>query len=201
MKKSFYLFFKRVFDISCSFIAIVLLLFPMLVIGIIIKCDSKGPIFYKQERIGKHGKIFKMLKFRSMVVGAEAQGVYSNDKDNRVTKFGKILRKTSLDELPQLINVLKGEMSFIGPRPPLTYHPWTFDKYSKEQLKMFDLRPGLTGWAQINGRKEVEWHKRIDLNIWYVEHISFGLDFRIFFLTIFKIIKNEGNENTRKTVE
>ena len=173
----------------------------MLIIGLIIKLTSKGPVLFKQDRIGKNGKFFKILKFRSMVVGAVAQGVYSDNKDKRVTKIGKFLRKTSLDELPQLINMLKGDMSLIGPRPPLTYHPWPLEEYTDEQRKMFNVRPGMTGWAQVNGRKEVEWHKRIELNVWYVEHLSFGLDFKIFFMTIFKVFKNEGNENKGATVE
>lgn len=172
----------------------------MLILGLLVKITSKGPIFFKQERLGKNGKIFKMIKFRSMVVGAEAQGVYSDNKDKRVTKVGKFLRKTSLDELPQLINMFIGEMSLIGPRPPLTYHPWPFEQYTDEQKRMFEVRPGMTGWAQINGRKEVEWNKRIELNVWYVDHISFGLDVKIFFKTIFKVFKNEGNENKGATV-
>ena len=178
-----------------------LLLLPMAVIGIAIKLSSKGPILFKQDRLGRNGKVFKILKFRSMVVGAEAQGVYSDSKDKRVTKIGKFLRKTSLDELPQLFNMLKGDMSLIGPRPPLTYHPWPLEEYTEEQKKMFAVRPGLTGWAQVNGRKEVEWHKRIELNVWYVEHLSFGLDFKIFFKTIGKVFKNEGNENKGATVD
>ena len=194
-------FFKRFFDILISFFTLLLLVLPMLIIGLIIKLTSKGPVLFKQDRIGKNGKFFKILKFRSMVVGAVAQGVYSDNKDKRVTKIGKFLRKTSLDELPQLINMLKGDMSLIGPRPPLTYHPWPLEEYTDEQRKMFNVRPGMTGWAQVNGRKEVEWHKRIELNVWYVEHLSFGLDFKIFFMTIFKVFKNEGNENKGATVE
>lgn len=194
-KKPIYNFFKRIFDITISFVALLILLPLMLIIAILVKTTSKGPVFFKQERLGKDGKVFKMIKFRSMVVGAEAQGVYSDNKDKRVTKIGKFLRKTSLDELPQLINMLKGDMSLIGPRPPLTYHPWPLEQYTLEQKRMFEVRPGMTGWAQINGRKEVEWHKRIELNVWYVDHISFGLDLKIFFLTIFKVLKNEGNEN------
>ena len=173
----------------------------MLIIALLVKVTSKGPVIFKQERLGKDGKVFKIWKYRSMVVGAEAQGVYSDNKDKRVTKIGKFLRKTSLDELPQLINMLKGDMSLIGPRPPLTYHPWPLEQYTDEQRKMFNVRPGMTGWAQVNGRKEVEWHKRIELNVWYVEHLSFGLDIKIFFMTIFKVFKNEGNENKGATVE
>jgi lipopolysaccharide/colanic/teichoic acid biosynthesis glycosyltransferase/2-keto-3-deoxy-L-rhamnonate aldolase RhmA len=175
----------------------------LLIIAIAVKIDSKGPIIFKQERIGKKGKVFRIYKFRSMCVGAEktGSGVYSGKGDARVTKVGRVLRATSLDELPQLFNVFKGDMSFIGPRPPLTYHPWVYEKYTEEQKKMFDVRPGITGWAQINGRKEVEWHKRIELNVWYVEHLSFWLDIKIVFKTVFKVFSNANNENTGATVQ
>ena len=194
-------FFKRLFDILISFFALLVLSPLMLILAILVGVTSKGPILFKQDRLGRNGKVFKMFKFRSMVVGAESQGVYSDNKDKRVTKVGKFLRKTSLDELPQLINMLKGDMSLIGPRPPLTYHPWSIENYTEEQKRMFDVRPGMTGWAQVNGRKEVEWHKRIELNVWYVDHISFLLDVKIFFMTIFKVFKNEGNENKGATVK
>lgn len=196
-------FFKRFFDIVVSLIAIIVFSLPMLIIAIAIKADSKGPVIFKQERIGKKGKTFKIYKFRSMCVGAEktGSGVYSGKGDARVTRVGRFLRATSLDELPQFFNLLKGDMSFIGPRPPLTYHPWTIDKYDDEQIKMFDIRPGLTGWAQVNGRKEVEWNKRIELNVWYVEHVSFWLDIKILFMTIFKVFTNANNENVGETVK
>ena len=138
-------FFKRFFDILISFFALLFLSPLMLVLAILVGATSNGPILFKQERLGKNGKVFKMLKFRSMIVGAEAQGVYSDNKDKRVTKIGKFLRKTSLDELPQLINMLKGDMSLIGPRPPLTYHPWPLEQYTDEQKRRFDVRPGMTG--------------------------------------------------------
>ena len=135
-----------------------------------------------------------------MIVGAEKSGVYSNDKDTRLTRIGKILRKTSIDELPQLLNILKGEMSFIGPRPPLTYHPWPIEEYTDEQKRMFDIRPGITGWAQVNGRKSVEWNRRIKLNVWYVDNVSFKLDFKIFCLTLLKVVTSADNENHGATV-
>ena len=137
-----------------------------------------------------------------MCVGAEhmGSGVYSGADDARVTKVGRILRALSIDELPQLVNILRGEMSFIGPRPPLTYHPWPLETYTKEQLHMFAVRPGMTGWAQVHGRKDVEWHKRIQLNCWYVDHVSFWLDIRIFFLTVFQVLKNENNVNVGATL-
>lgn len=137
-----------------------------------------------------------------MCVGAEhtGSGVYSGKGDARVTRVGKFIRATSIDELPQLINLIRGDMSLIGPRPPLTYHPWTIDKYTEEQFHMFDVRPGITGWAQIHGRKDVEWNKRIALNVWYVRNVSFLLDLKIFFMTFVKVLKNEDNENKGKTV-
>lgn len=192
---------KRVFDCIIAFTALVLLSIPMLIVAIAVKIESKGPVFFKQERIGKNGKVFKIIKFRSMCVGAEktGSGVYSDKNDARVTKVGKFIRATSLDELPQLFNMLKGDMSLIGPRPPLTYHPWPYENYTDEQRKMFNVRPGMTGWAQVNGRKDVEWNKRIELNVWYVENVSFVLDVKIFFITIFKVLTNADNENKGKT--
>ena len=141
-----------------------------------------------------------MYKFRSMCVGAEKMGVYSDSTDARVTKVGKIIRATSIDELPQLVNIIKGDMSFVGPRPPLTYHPWPIEEYSQQQMHMFDTRPGITGWAQINGRKDVEWNQRIEYNCWYIDHMSLFLDIKIIILTFFKVLKNEDNANTTETV-
>lgn len=196
-------FFKRFIDIILSLVLLIITSPILLIIAIAVKIDSKGPIIFKQERIGKKGKVFRIYKFRSMCVGAEktGSGVYSGKGDARVTKVGRVLRATSLDELPQLFNVFKGDMSFIGPRPPLTYHPWAYEKYTEEQKRMFNVRPGITGWAQINGRKEVEWHKRIELNVWYVEHLSFWLDIKIIFKTVFKVFSNANNENTGATVQ
>lgn len=195
-------FFKRFFDIFLSFLGLVICIIPMLFIALAIKIESKGPVIFKQERLGKNGKVFKIYKFRSMCVGAEQQegGVYSGKGDKRVTKVGKFIRATSIDELPQLFNLLKGDMSLIGPRPPLTYHPWPLEQYTEEQKKMFAVRPGITGWAQVHGRKDVEWNKRIKLNVWYVEHLSFWLDVKVFFMTIFKVFTNADNENKGATV-
>lgn len=195
-------FFKRLFDIILSGLAIIILAIPMLIIAIIIKLSDNGPAIFKQQRIGKDGKVFNILKFRSMKIGAEktGSGVYSGKGDPRVTKIGRILRATSLDELPQFFNVFRGDMSFIGPRPPLTYHPWPIEEYTDEQRKMFAVRPGITGWAQINGRKDVEWHKRIELNVWYVENVSFWLDIKIIFKTVIKVFSNADNENKGATV-
>ena len=195
-------FFKRVIDIFLSVLAILLLGWLMLIVALLIKLTSKGPVIFKQERLGLNGKVFLIYKFRSMVVGAEktGSGVYSGKGDSRVTRIGKFIRATSIDELPQIFNILKGDMSLVGPRPPLTYHPWPIEEYTDSQVRMFEVRPGITGWAQVNGRKEVEWHKRIELNVWYVDHVSFYLDVKIFFMTIFKVVSNADNENSGATV-
>lgn len=198
-----YMPIKRFFDIILSFLGIIVLSPLMLITAVAVKLDSKGPVIFKQERLGLHGNVFFIYKFRSMCQGAEhtGTGVYSSADDVRVTRVGKIIRATSIDELPQLFNILKGDMSFIGPRPPLTYHPWELSEYTDEQLHMFDVRPGITGWAQINGRKDVEWHKRIELNCWYVDNISLLLDIKIIFVTVFKVLKNEDNVNVEETVK
>lgn len=193
-------YIKRILDFSLALIGLIILMVPMLIVAVIIKLDSKGPVIFKQDRIGYKGKVYKMYKFRSMYVGAEKGGVYSDNTDTRVTKMGKIMRATSIDELPQLINVLKGEMALIGFRSPLTYHPWKWSEYTEEQKKMFNVRPGITGWAQVNGRKTVEWNKRIELNVWYAENISFLLDLKILVMTVFKVLINADNENLGKTV-
>lgn len=190
---------KRLIDSTLALIALICLSPILFITAILIKVDSKGTILFKQDRIGLNGKVFKIYKFRSMCIGAEKSGVYSDKNDSRVTRIGRIIRATSIDELPQLINILKGDMALIGPRPPLTYHPWTYDKYTEEQKRMFEVRPGITGWAQVHGRKDVEWNKRIELNVWYVDNLSFALDVKIFFVTIFKVLSNADNENKGET--
>ena len=158
-----YLTVKQIIDTVIALCAL-LVLSPFLIItAIAIKIDSPGPIIFKQERLGRWGKPFWIYKFRSMCQNAEktGTGVYSYKGDSRITKVGKIIRATSIDELPQLWNMMKGDMALIGPRPALTYHPWSFDQYTEEQKHMFDVRPGVTGWAQVNGRKEVPWPQRI----------------------------------------
>ncbi len=170
-------FFKRFIDIVISVIGLVVASVIMLVVAILIKLESPGEVIFKQPRIGKNGKVFNIYKFRSMCKNAEktGSGVYSDKNDSRVTKVGKFLRATSIDEIPQLVNILKGDMSL-------------------------DVRPGITGWAQVHGRKQVEWHQRIELNIWYVEHLSFLLDLKILFMTIFKVFTNADNENVGATL-
>lgn len=192
---------KRVLDVILASVGLIVAAIPMGIAALAIKLDSKGPVIFKQDRIGYRGRVYKMYKFRSMCVGAEKGGVYSDNKDNRVTKVGKFIRATSIDELPQLINVIKGDMSLIGFRSPLTYHPWKWEEYTQEQKKMFEVRPGITGWAQINGRKTVEWNKRIELNVWYAENVSFLLDLKILFMTVFKVLLNADNENFGETVK
>lgn len=200
-KEMYRRFGKRLLDILLA-AAVLLLLWPvLLVVALWVRLDSPGPALFKQERLGLHGRVFTMYKFRTMCVNAEhtGSGVYSGKTDSRVTRAGRILRDTSIDELPQMINVLKGDMSFIGPRPPLTYHPWPLEEYTQQQLRMFEVRPGLTGWAQINGRKSVQWHKRIEMNIWYVDHISLWMDLKIAVRTVFKVLAKVDNENTGET--
>ena len=196
-------YIKRLLDIAIAIITIAFGGIPMLIIAAAIKKESPGPAIFKQERLGLNGKVFEMKKFRSMKVNSEhtGSGVYSNDDDPRLTKVGKFLRKTSLDELPQAFNMLAGDMSLIGPRPPLTYHPWPLEEYTEEQKRMFEVRPGLTGWAQINGRRTVEWNERIKMNVWYVDHMSFLWDLKIFGRSFLTVFSGKNNENTGKTVK
>lgn len=203
MKGKSYYFFKRVIDILGASVLIIILSPILLVISLAIKLDSKGEIVFKQRRLGRYGKQFWIYKFRTMCVGAEnmGDGQYCKQGDSRVTRVGKILRKTSLDELMQLFNILKGDMSFIGPRPPLTYHPWSIDEYTPEQMKRFDVRPGITGLAQISGRKHLEWPKRIEYDVKYVENISLWLDIKICFITAFKVLFMLDNENTEESTK
>ena len=187
--------FKRLLDVVFACLILVVSSPVLLLIAIAIKLDSEGPAVFSQRRLGRGGKEFDMYKFRTMVMNAEAGGVYSDAKDSRVTSVGRLLRKTSLDELPQCINIIKGDMSFVGFRPPLTYHPWRWEEYTEQQKRMFSLRPGITGWAQVNGRRTVEWNRRIEMNVWYAEHVSFRLDCKIVLMTVFKVLANSDNEN------
>ncbi len=194
-------FGKRILDTAISIPALALLSPLMLATAASIKLTSPGPVLFKQQRLGLNGKEFTMYKFRSMSVGAEhtGSGVYSESGDPRVTKVGRIIRATSIDELPQLINIIRGDMAIVGPRPPLTYHPWPLEQYTEKQRHMFDVRPGITGWAQVNGRKTVEWNRRIELNNYYVDHCSLLFDIKILFLTVAKVLRNDDNENVGTT--
>lgn len=198
---------KRLLDILFSLVLLIILAVPMLIVALIIRLESKGGAIFKQERLGKDAKVFKIYKFRSMCVGAEqtGTGVYSGKGDARVTRVGKYIRALSIDELPQLINILFGQMSFIGPRPVLTYHPWPIDEYTKRQLGRFDVRPGITGLAQIHGRKNTPWVDRINYDLEYVENLSLWTDIKIVFSTVAKVFKRESNlskldPNTQKAV-
>jgi len=193
--RSLNLFIKRLIDIVVSFVAIVVLSPLFAIISILIKLTSKGPILFKQERIGKNGMVFKIYKFRSMIVNAEKIGdglSIKSENDNRITKVGKFLRATSLDELPQLINVLIGQMSLVGPRPPVTYHPYKgYDNYPTWAKSRFQMRPGITGLAQVRVRNSVSWDDRIRIDIYYIEKFNIWLDFKIMFMTLLKLFKRE----------
>ena len=196
-------YFKRLIDAVIGLLVLGFLWPVIMIAALAIFIEDPGPVLFHQERLGKDGKVFKMLKLRSMKINSEhtGSGVYSGKDDPRVTRVGRILRATSIDELVQAVHLISGKMSLIGPRPPLTYHPWPLEEYTEEQRHMFDVRPGITGWAQVHGRKGVEWHKRIELNCWYAEHVSFALDVKIFFMTIVKVFTNADNVNTGATVE
>lgn len=179
---------KRAFDILCALLVLSVFLPLLLIIGVLVKLNLGSPIFFKQERIGYKNSKFLMYKFRTMKDLKDNEGNLLDDS-KRITKFGKFLRSSSLDELPEFLNVLKGEMSLIGPRPLLIEY---LPLYNKEQIKRHDLLPGLTGYAQVNGRNSLSWTERFKLDVWYVENWSFKLDIKIFFLTIFKVLKRDG---------
>jgi lipopolysaccharide/colanic/teichoic acid biosynthesis glycosyltransferase len=187
-----------VFDKIVSLIALIILLPIFLVAAILIKLDSPGPVFFLQERVGKEGKIFKVFKFRTMTVDApeKTKGRYIEKSNSYVTRVGKFLRRSGIDELPQLINVLKGEMSLVGPRPTL---PYQVEKYSNYQRKRLLMKQGITSWALIHGRNKLTWPERIEYDVWYVEHWSFWLDIKIIFKTVWVVAKGEGLYADRET--
>ncbi len=182
-------FFKRIIDFTIVF-CVLLVIWPfLLLITIWLHFANKGAgAFFTQARPGKDGKIFKVIKFKTMTDERDADGNLLPDAD-RLTKVGRLVRSTSMDELPQLINVLKGDMALIGPRPLL---PQYLPLYSKEQARRHEVRPGITGWAQVNGRNAISWTKKFELDVWYVDHCSFSLDVKIVFLTIKKVFMREG---------
>ena len=187
------LLIKRFVDILGSFIGIIILSPLFILVAICIKVTSEGPVFFKQKRLGKDGKVFDIIKFRTMIVNAEKIGdglTVKSEDDSRITKVGKLLRKTSLDELPQLINVLKGDMSLVGPRPPATYFPYDgYENYPEWAKRRFDMRPGMTGLAQITVRNSVVWDKRIVIDNIYIDEFNILLDTKILLLTVARIIK------------
>lgn len=193
-------YIKRWLDFVIGVLILVVLSPLFLITVLAIRLESPGPAIFKQTRLGLNGETYCMYKFRSMFLDSEKSGVYSGKGDPRVTKVGKFIRATSIDELPQAICMVLGTMSLIGPRPPLTYHPWPIEQYTPEQRRMFEVRPGITGWAQVHGRRTVEWNERIKMNVWYVDHCSFLLDCKIFLMTIFKVLRQDDNANTGATV-
>lgn len=192
---------KRFFDIIVSAVGLIVLLPFFLLIALAIKLDSRGPIFFTQDRLGLNAVLFTIYKFRSMCLGAEKGGVYETKDDPRVTRVGKFLRRTSINELPQFVNIIKGDMALIGPRPVLTYHPWPLENYTEEQKKRFKVKPGVTGWAQVNGRKNLPWDERIAYDTEYVENLSFSFDLKIFFMTIVKVLTMQDSYNVGETVK
>lgn len=191
-------FFKRIIDFAVAFI-VLLLIFPIfLLLTLFLTIANDGKPFFFQLRPGKNGKVFKIVKFKTMNDRKDAEGNLLSDAV-RLTKIGSFVRKTSLDELPQLLNVIKGDMSLIGPRPLLTQY---LDLYSDFQNRRHEVKPGITGWAQVNGRNAISWDKKFELDVWYVDHISFGLDIKILFKTILNVVKSEGiNAANAATIE
>lgn len=189
---------KRLLDITISLIALIFLLPLMSLICLLVIINLGSPAFFLQERVGKDNKIFKMIKFRTMKNSTDKNGNLLSDNE-RVTKFGSFLRSFSLDELPELINILKGDMSLVGPRALLVQY---LGLYNDEQIRRHEVLPGLTGWAQINGRNSITWSEKFKLDVWYVDNWSLWLDIKIFFLTFWKVLKREGiNQSESVTME
>ena len=180
--------FKRIIDIIGSLAGLIILSPVFLVVGVLVYSKLGSPIFFTQERVGKGGKIFKMIKFRTMLDSTNKFGELLDDEE-RLTPFGKKLRSTSLDELPELINVLKGDMSLVGPRPLLVEY---IPLYSKHQFRRHEVNPGITGWAQVNGRNSIDWETKFDLDVEYVDKFNLIMDIKILFLTVLKVIKRDG---------
>lgn len=187
-------YIKRILDFIFAIILLIITSPIILISVIVIKLeDPKGPILFKQKRPGKNTKIFTVYKFRTMRVETERNGRLLSDME-RMTKVGSFLRKTSIDELPQLFNIIKGEMSFIGPRPLLVQY---LEHYNKEQMRRHEVTPGISGWAQVNGRNAISWEEKFKLDVWYVDNISFKLDFKILVMTILNVLKREGINNSQ----
>lgn len=192
------LFIKRLLDFVLSLIALIILSPVILIVALLVKIKLGSPVLFKQERPGKNEKIFKMYKFRTMTDEKDEDGNLLPD-EIRLTKFGKVLRSTSLDELPELFNILKGDMSIVGPRPLLVKYLSLYNEYQKHR---HDVRPGFTGWAQCNGRNALSWEEKFDLDVYYTKHVSFLLDLRIIFKTIKIVLFREGiSSETSVTME
>lgn len=192
------MFIKRLLDIVISATALILLSPFMLIIYLLVRINLGSPVFFLQERVGKDNKIFKMIKFRTMKNSTDKDGNLLSDNE-RLTKFGRFLRSFSIDELPELINILKGDMSLVGPRALLVQY---LEHYNSEQIRRHEVLPGLTGWAQINGRNSITWCEKFKLDVWYVDNWSLWLDIKIFFLTFWKVFKREGiNKSETVTME
>lgn len=189
-----YKYVKRFFDLITAIIILIVLFIPMVIIAILIKLDSKGPVFFKQERTGKDGKIFLLYKFRSMAVDNDVHDFNCQDKKTRV---GRVLRKFSLDEFPQIINIIKGEMSFIGPRP---WIPDYYENMTDYQRRRNDVLPGITGLAQVKGRNNINIIAKINYDLEYVKNFSFRQDVKIFFLTIATVLSKEGADAGKNTI-
>ena len=190
--------FKRIIDIIGSLAGLIILSPVFLVVGVLVYSKLGSPIFFTQERVGKDGKIFKMIKFRTMLDSTNKFGELLDDEE-RLTPFGKKLRSTSLDELPELINVLKGDMSLVGPSPLLVEY---IPLYSKHQFRRHEVNPGITGWAQVNGRNSIDWETKFDLDVEYVDKFNLIMDIKILFLTVLKVIKRDGiNQEGNATME
>ena len=192
------IFFKRILDLMISLTGLIFTLPLLFVVYLLLNWQNKGTAFFFQERPGKNQEAFKIIKFKTMSEAKDASGMLLPD-NQRITKAGKIIRKLSIDELPQLINVLKGDMSLVGPRP-LLYKYMTL--YSEKQLRRHEVKPGITGWAQVNGRNSISWTKKFEFDIHYVDHVSFLLDAKIIGLTFMKVIKKEGvNQNDERPMQ
>lgn len=187
-----YLIFKRILDFVFAFILLIILSPIILLTAVAIKIESKGPVLFRQSRPGKNAKLFTIYKFRSMRVETEKNGKPLSDFE-RMTKVGNFIRKTSIDELPQLFNILKGDMSFIGPRPLLVQY---LKYYTPEQARRHEVLPGISGWAQVNGRNAINWEDKFMYDVWYVDNVSFLLDLKILCLTIYYILNRIGINNS-----
>lgn len=179
---------KRLMDLCLASVALVLLALPMLVIALLVRLSLGSPVLFRQQRAGLHGKPFTLIKFRTMRDALDERGKLLPD-EVRLTRFGKWLRHTSLDELPELLNVLKGEMSLVGPRPLLLEY---LPRYNAQQARRHEVKPGITGWAQVNGRNALSWDEKFRLDVWYVDHWNIWLDIHILLLTLWKVLKREG---------